>query len=88
MSSAYILCRVFPGLFDTEYYVTVNGSSAYYISRFSVEVKSEPNDNGVDGRVKGYVVEKSGGKTLVQLPGEPVVGGVRTWVENDAVATA
>ena len=33
MSSAYITCQVRPGLFDNEYYVMVNGSSAYYIHK-------------------------------------------------------
>jgi hypothetical protein len=38
MSIIYIRCKVHRGLFDTEYYVLVNGSSAYYISRDNVKV--------------------------------------------------
>ncbi len=36
MSVAYIICKVLPGLFENEYYVMVNGSSAYYVNRDSV----------------------------------------------------
>jgi hypothetical protein len=42
----------------------------------------------VDGFVLAYVVQEAGEKVLVQLPGEPVVGGVRTWVEKNAVHAA
>lgn len=89
MSSVYIQCEVLPGLFDSEYYVLVNGSSAYYINRSQVQVKQEPAvGQSVAGRVLGYLVEQSQGKTLVQLTGEAVVGGLRTWVEDSAVKVA
>lgn len=89
MSAALILCQVFPGLFDSEYYVTVNGSAAYYVNRTNVYVKTEPAPNKpVEGKVRGYVVDVKGDKTLVQLPGEVVVGGLRTWVESKAVYAA
>ena len=32
------------------------------------------------------LIEQHLGKTLVQLPGEAVVGGLRTWVESAAVS--
>jgi len=86
MSNVYINCQVLPGLFENEYYVMVNGSSAYYINRGSVKVKAEPKENKpVEGTVLGYLVETLADKTLVQLPGEAVVGGLRTWVETAAV---
>lgn len=89
MSMVYIQCKVHKGLFDTEYYVLVNGSSAYYVSRDNVVVTTQPKGaKSVDGRVRGYVVEAKKDKTLVQLPGEAVVGGVRTWVDNAAVSKA
>lgn len=89
MSAAYIVCQVFPGLFDSEYYVTVNGSSAYYVNRNNVVVHGQPtSDHGIEGKVRGYVVESKGDKTLVQLPGEVVVGGLRTWVESSAITAA
>lgn len=87
MSEAYIACQVLPGLFDSEYYVLVNGSSAYYVSRDSVEVTGIPQpEKPLRGKVFGYVVETADDKTLVQLPGEAVIGGLRTWVENEAVS--
>ena len=90
MSGAYIQCEVFPGLFETEYYVTVNGSSAYYVDRSNViSIKGQPaQDKSVPGEVRGYVVQQTPDKTLVQLPGEPVVGGLRTWVEKTQVRLA
>ena len=90
MRSAYIACQVFPGLFETEYYVMVNGSSAYYVSRSNVRgvAKTPTADNAVKGEVLGYVIERKSDKTLVQLSGEPVLGGLRTWVSNSAVTTA
>ena len=42
MSEAYISCKVLPGLFDNEYYVLVNGSSAYYVHRSNVKVTVSP----------------------------------------------
>ena len=89
MSAAYILCQVLPGLFDSEYYVLVNGSAAYYVSRSNVRVAEQPAPGKpVAGQVLGYVIEKQQGRTLVQLPGEAVVGGPRTWVESAAVSAA
>ena len=89
MSAAYINCNVLPGLFDNEYYVMVNGSSAYYIHKANVELTKQPAaGQAVIGRVKAYVVEQQEDKTLIQLPGEPVVGGVRTWVQSEAVTAA
>lgn len=90
MSVVHIACKVLPGLFENEYYVMVNGSSAYYVNRDSVlRLHGSPSaGNPVDGVVLGYAVETAGEKTLVQLPGEAVVGGIRTWVENEAVSAA
>ena len=88
MSEAYISCKVLPGLFDNEYYVLVNGSSAYYVHRSNVKVTGIPqSDKPLDGTVLGYVIETMQDKTLVQLPGEAVIGGLRTWVESGAVSS-
>jgi hypothetical protein len=76
-------------LFSNEYYVMVNGSSGYYVSREDVTVIQPPSsDKPVDGFVLGYIVEQAGSKTLVQLSGEPAVGGLRTWVEATDVKAA
>lgn len=50
MSAAYIVCKVFSGLFDTEYYVTVNGSSAYYVNSGNVRPIVVGMDEGAFGR--------------------------------------
>ena len=88
MSPAYINCEILPGLFDSEYYVAVNGSSAYYVSKENVKLRNEqPSaDNPVNGVVYGYIVLQENSKTLVQLPGEPARdNGVRTWVATEDV---
>ena len=83
MSKTKVFCKVSPGLFANEYHVMVNHSAAYYVSRDAVEVKSEPQAGGfVDGKITGYIVEKKGSRVLVQFPGEVIVGGTRTWVEQ------
>ena len=79
----------FLGFSTTSTYVMVNGSSAYYIHKANVELTKQPAaGQAVIGRVKAYVVEQQEDKTLIQLPGEPVVGGVRTWVQSEAVTAA
>ena len=88
MNTVYIRCKVHRGLFDTEYYVLVNGSASYYVSRDNVKVHTIPIDAAVDGKVRGYLIEKKGAKALVQLPGEAVVGSLRTWVEKSALLPA
>src|SRR6185295_10568627 len=89
MSTVYIRCKVHKGLFDTEYYVLVNHSSAYYVSRQDVKVPKQPQgEQSVNGQVLGYLIAKKKGKSLVQFPGEAVIGGLRTWVENTALVTA
>jgi hypothetical protein len=89
VSAVYLHCQVLPGIFSTEYYVLVNGSSAYYISTKNVNLRGTLNpDKPIDGLVRAYVVQEQGDKVLVQLPGEAVVGGVRTWVERRAIQAA
>ena len=88
MSAAYITCEVFPGLFSTEYFVLLHDSS-YYVHRDHVRVSHEPQaDSSVVGQVFGYVIDREPGRTLMQLPGEAVVGGLRTWVDNAALTAA
>jgi len=91
MSPVYISCKILKGIFDDECYVMVNGSAAYYINNRLIRTAPGvvlTSDTPVIGEVQGYAIESQGGKTLVQLPGEVVVGGVRTWVENQAVIAA
>lgn len=87
MNTITLRCQVLPGIFETEYYVLVNGSSAYYVSRDNVSVSTQPtSNNAVDGKVLGYLVADQGDKVLVQLPGEAVVGSLRTWVDRAALS--
>ena len=88
MSQAHITCRILPGFFDHEYYILIGVSSAYCVNREDVvEIAGTPSIGvPVDGKVLGYIVERHGDKTLVQLPGEAAIGSSRTWVENRAVA--
>jgi hypothetical protein len=83
-----VRCRVSKGFFDGEFLVMVAGSSAY-VSRDNVKLLAELNAGEVDGQVAAYLIQKSGDKALIELPGQPVVGGVRTWVPaSDLAATA
>lgn len=87
MNTAYIKCKVLPGLFNTEYYVLVNGSSAAYVNRGNVRIESAPRHGvQVDGRVFVYIINQRDDQSLVELSGEPVIGGLRTWVPNALIA--
>ena len=81
----YVRCKVSLGNFETEFYVIVDGSSAF-VSRDSVKVDRPPEGSRqVDGQVLAYLVAEESDKALVQLPGEPVVGGLRTWVPRSSL---
>jgi len=89
LKTAYVKCKVLPGLFDTEYYVLVNSSSAAYVNRASVQIKNTPrHGHQVDGTVFVYVINRRAEESLVELTGEPVVGGLRTWVSNRELVAA
>ena len=58
MNDVLIRCQVSPGLFDSEYFVSVNGRSAYYVNRANVQVNPQPTaEQAVDGKVRGYKVD-------------------------------
>jgi hypothetical protein len=86
----YVRCKVMQGLFDSEFYVAVEASSAY-VDRTTVKVASDPAPGKeVAGEVMAYVVreDKHLGRALVELSGQPVVGGLRTWVPITLLAGA
>jgi hypothetical protein len=88
MRTGYVSCKVAPGFFETEFYVTV-GASSVHADRGTVRVSEPPPEGGeVDGSVLVYVVEEPSGKdsALVELPGEPVVGGLRSWVPKSLLS--
>jgi hypothetical protein len=84
----YVTCTVSQGLFESEFYVTVRDSSVY-IDRANVEVRHDPsNGDKVVGRVLAYLVKVESDKALIELPGEPVLGGLRAWVPKEDLVYA
>jgi hypothetical protein len=84
----YVTCTVSKGLFDSEFYITVNDSSVY-VDRVNVQVARFPSDGDeVEGKVIAYLIEEKSDQALVELPGEPVVGGLRAWVPISDLAFA
>jgi hypothetical protein len=86
----YVRCKVMPGLFDSEFYVAVESSSAY-VDRATVKVANDPAPGKeVTGEVLAYVVteDTKQGRALVELSGQAVVGGLRTWVPINLLAGA
>jgi hypothetical protein len=75
------------GFFSSEYYVKLSSGDAYIVDRNNVKVDREPQSRSdeVSGKVVAYVVDQSDSALLVELPGEPVAGGLRSWIpKNDA----
>jgi hypothetical protein len=88
MSKTYVQCRVARGYFGTEFYVVVGDSSAF-VDRSSVEVGNPPEEGKqVEGKVLAYVVQEDRERALIELPGQAVVGGLRTWVSKSLLASA
>ena len=82
-----VRCRVSKGFFETELLVMVASSSAY-VSRDNVTVSGDLAAGEVDGLVSAYMIQKNGDRALIELPGEPMVGGTRNWVPASDVSTA
>jgi hypothetical protein len=84
----YVTCTVSAGLFENEFYITVSDSGVY-VDREKVRVQATPlNGDKVKGQVAAYLIEEKNDQVLVELPGEPVVGGLRTWVPRDDLTYA
>jgi len=89
VSTTYVRCKVLPGLFEGEFFVLINGSSSAYVNRINVEVMGIPDrDVQLDGKVLAYIISKRDDRSLIEVPGEAVVGGLRTWVPNALLAPA
>ena len=87
-TTIYVRCRISRGFFGNEYYVIVGDSSAF-VDHSNVKLDSTPEKGTeVDGKVLAYVVEEESERALVELPGQAVVGGLRTWVPKTMFATA
>jgi hypothetical protein len=69
--------------------VLINESSSAYVTRTNVRAKGIPGHGvQVDGEVFAYIISKQGDQSLIELPGEAVVGGLRTWVPNGLLTPA
>lgn len=89
MSAAYVQCKVLPGLFEGELYVLINGSSLAYVNKDNMRLGVSPDrSTEVDGRVLAYIISRRDDQSLVEVPGEAVVGGLRTWVPNAMLTPA
>lgn len=83
MPTKYVDCVLAPGFFDNELYVIVGDSSAI-VSRHDVKVTHEPKDQmDGQGKVCVYVIERKADRLLIEIPGQPVVGGLRTWIHQE-----
>ena len=84
----YVTCTVSQGIFESEFYISIKDSSAY-VDRVNVLVTEDPrNGDEIQGRVIAYLIEEEGDRALIELPGEPVVGGLRAWVPKADLASA
>ena len=68
--------------------MTLHGFSAY-VDSINVKVSSPPSKEGeVKGEVLVYLIEEKNDQALIEIAGEPVVGGLRTWVPIKELAFA
>jgi hypothetical protein len=75
------------GFFSSEYYVKLSSGDAYIVDRSNVIVDRVPENRTeeVKGKVVAYVVDQKPAALQVELPGEPVAAGLRSWIPtNDA----
>ena len=82
-----VRCRVSRGVFRGEFLVVVADSSAY-VDGTNVTTDHEPTMGDVEGLVSAYVIQREGDRALIELPGQAVVGGVRTWVPKEMLTQA
>lgn len=81
--------KVARGFADSEFYVMVPGGPAAYVSRDLVFVDKVPTgDSQVEGQVQVYVLDEGEGDFLIELPGEPALGGLRTRIDKSLLLSA
>jgi hypothetical protein len=83
----YARCQVLPGTFESEFYIIVGDVSAL-VDKRSVKTDNPVNGVEVAGTVLVSLIEEKSDKALIELPGLPVVGGLRTWVPKETLAAA
>jgi hypothetical protein len=81
-AKTFVSCLVSRGFFSSEYYVTLSNGDAFFVDRNNVNVDHEPASRAetVAGRVEACVIDQTTLDLLVELPGEPVAGGLRSWI--------
>ncbi len=86
-AKTFVSCIVSLGFFSSEYYVKLSTGDAYIVDRSNVRVDRGPENrtDAVSGKVMAYVVDERPSELLIELPGEPVAGGLRTWVPRNDV---
>jgi hypothetical protein len=75
----YARCEISAGMFDSEVYVILGEVSAL-VDKRNIKPDSPINGVPVSGSVLVYLIEEKRDEALVELPGQAVVGGLRTWV--------
>lgn len=83
----YVRCQIWPGTFDSEVYVIVGEVSAI-VDKRNVKTDNPLNGAEVCGSVLVYLIEEKVDNALIELPGQAVVGGLRTWVPKETLAAA
>lgn len=84
----YVNCQVSRGFWDNEFYVVV-GNVAAYVQRDTLQLEESPGpDKEVPGKVRAFLLEQEPDKALIELPGEPVIGGLRNRVPVNCIAAA
>lgn len=86
--TVYVACIVSKGIFESEFYITVRDSSVF-VDRINVRVSESPNDDQEGkGRILAFLIEEKSDEALVELTGEPVIGGLRAWIPKADLAFA
>lgn len=85
ITTVYARCHILPGTFDSELYVLIGDVSAL-VDKRSVETDSPINGVEVPGSVLVHLIEERANEALIELPGQPVVGSLRTWVPKETLA--
>jgi len=83
----YARCQVLPGTFDSELYVILGDVSAL-VDKGSVKTDYPINGVEVSGAVLVHLIAENPNQVLVELPGQAVVGSLRTWVPKETLVAA
>jgi hypothetical protein len=87
ITETYARCKISAGMFDSEAYVILGEISAI-VDKRNIKPDSPINGTPVSGAVLVYLIEEKRDEALVELPGQAVVGGLRTWVSRSNLFAA